>query len=345
MQFSVGTVSVNTPAHISSFNNSTRAALVLAKVPVMIVIALCLLLVPRLWADGLKEYIYMDGRLVAVETQSLESITPIIPTITSFTLSTNSPSPQLSDGNRHADLTIGRTVTFSWSSQNAQFCGLFRKVDNIWTDFMSGLEISGTRSWVSNVTGTGLQFQIYCTSVTGHEAAAAITMNIYPLPSVPHTVTPASQNQGGSFSLSGTRSNVTAGFTSQCGYELARYDNANRNSGRTIVAGQYPNPANGTWSGTLSANQPAGDFYTTISFCHNKDYVYGIVERPVSIKVPCQSLVQNCLAQTQANCGAMCTAQMPRECQVMPYVCLEFAQSCVAACQANAQHACNSLCQ
>ena len=295
----------------------------------------------------------MDGKLVAVETQTgTPPPSNVIPTIVSFTLSTDSPSPQLSNSNRHANLTIGRTVTLNWNSQNAQSCSLRYKGSSnpatwnpsTWNKWLD-VGVNSVQDWVSDVTGTGLQFQIYCTSVTGHEAAAAITMNIYPLPSVPHTVTPVSQTQGGNFSLSGARSNVTAGFTSQCGYELARYDNANRNSGRTIVAGQYPNPANGTWSGTLSANQPAGDFYTTISFCHNKDYVYGIVERPVSIKVPCQSLVQNCLAQTQANCGAMCTAQMPRECQVMPYVCLEFAQSCVAACQANAQHACNSLCQ
>ena len=70
MRFPVDTVSVDIPPRISSFNNSTDTSLISSKSPVLMVATLFLLLIPRLWADDLKEYIYMDGKLVAVETDT-----------------------------------------------------------------------------------------------------------------------------------------------------------------------------------------------------------------------------------------------------------------------------------
>ena len=339
----------------SRTKNTRKQSFVKASASAVIVVVLLFLLIPqiwpeKLWADDLKEYIYMDGRLVVVETQTgTQPPGNVIPAITSFTLSTDSPSPQLSDSNRHANLTIGKTITLNWSSQNAQSCSLFNKGNANSGDWnpsdwkrWANVGVSGSYIWVSNVTGTGLQFQLRCDSVTYHEATATVAMNIYPLPSVLHWVSPYEQTQNGSFNLNGTRSNVTAGFTTQCGYELARYNNANRNSGRTIMTGQYPAPANGPWSGTLSANQPLGDFYSTVSFCLNNDGVHSINEQPVDI-MSCNDLVQSCM--DEIDCAATCEANMPPNCLSAGGICMDWYNGCVASCQADAQYTCNSLCQ
>ena len=165
----VGTAFIHTPSGISSSNNlsprkSIHCEVIRAKVSVVVVAVLCLLSISSLWADELKEYIYLDGKLVAVEAPTgTPPVTNIIPTIGSFTLSTNSPSPQLSNSNRHADLTIGRTITLNWSSQSAQSCSLWIKGSSspatwnpsTWNKWLN-VGTNSVQDWESDVTGIGL---------------------------------------------------------------------------------------------------------------------------------------------------------------------------------------------
>jgi hypothetical protein len=99
--------SIHTP-----FNIFFRNSLVPSKT-VAVVLAFCLLLVPRLWADSRKEYIYLDEKLIAVETDAVTATC-------SYSISTTGASVVMAGGT--GTVTVNSAAGCPWTaSRNASW--------------------------------------------------------------------------------------------------------------------------------------------------------------------------------------------------------------------------------
>jgi len=142
----------------SRTKNTRKQSFVKVSASAVIVIVLLFLLIPqiwpeKLWADDLKEYIYMDGKLVAVETGA--------DTCGSLSISATSKSFAASAGTGSvgvtavADCTWTASSNVSWVTVTSGAGGIGNGTMNYSVGVNNGDERSGT------ITIAGKTFYVY----------------------------------------------------------------------------------------------------------------------------------------------------------------------------------------
>ena len=276
-------------------------------VAVLAVIIFFMLLVSRLYADTQKEYIYLDGKAVAVEAAN-------------FVACTYKISPAIQNPGAG-----GESVSVSVTSSHGS-CKWTTTSDASWITVTSGSSGTGngTASYTVTANNTGSARQ-------GNIIIAENSFNLYQTPCSQSLSSPSKSIDF----VGGT--GLTVGVTSETGCAWTTAIDATSASWITVNSGGSGN-GNGTVSYTIAANPGVQrDGVITIG---NKAF-------SVTQGAHCQlqvdafgaqcAIIANAHASSGTLCAGQCLQQYP-QCIIQPNACA----SCVTECQSSIQQALDS---
>ena len=295
-------------SHSSIINTYTHIIFKTKAVALLAVVLFFMLLVSRLWADNRKEYIYLDGKAVAVEAETFVNCT--------YEISSVIQNPGAG----------GESSNVSVTSSHGS-C--------MWTTISDALWITVTGG--SSVTGDGIVSYTVSANNTGSARQGIITIaeNNFIINQVPCSQTLSLPSKSVDF-VGGT--GLTIGVTSETGCAWTAVSDVNNASWIAVTSGGSGN-GNGTVSYKIDANPGVQrDGAITIG---NKEF-------PVTQGANCQlhvnaseaqcSGLANDLASSSTVCVGQCQQQYYPACNIDPNVCAP----CVTECQSSMQQAYDS---